>query len=851
MAIVDSFIDYADVDAREKALLKAELKRYIATQFDKKKWIHPVITKFSTDWYREFYRLLDNQDPYVLLKKDSNIRAKNILPTVPIRSFKDAVALSIKGNQIDYGAVLVLRVDLSTLEEEFKHVPEMIFDIDDTAKLEAALQPGKTVLFLADNNGEIIFDIPLLHSIRENVGKANLFIVGKQSPMLNDVTVQDLHELGMEQYGHIVSTGSNCFGLHEEDVSQEFKALLKKTDVIIAKGQAYLEFFTEYDFPNVFNISYVKYPIVDEAIGVLYPHQKVVLSSERYCQKGKPYQFGILPVEQQKVCFVPSKNKIIPRSELKILAERLRKDGKKIVTINGSFDILHLGHVHMLEEAKRQGDVLIVGLNSDSSIHAYKSPYRPINHQQIRAEFIAAFGFVDYVFIFDETVPMPFLEEIKPDVHVNGSEYGEKCIEADTVVKNGGRVHIVNLIGGFSTTDTIKKVNETNKKAKEEILFVIERQKGVLFAEPALVSRVAYSGRNILAKNSSFETDADDRGYVPVEWWIMSLTTAENEKKRQCEGVTRILVNDKKPFLKDVLSYVDVLGSFKKNWPLTKILDIGGNPVKTSFGTEEVPPIPTHVHSGIVKEGKIRSPGKLEAYFFPPVNVPPYNADFGTVITRLGLKPDVSREQVKAALQTFGASDELYKYCNVYEINPYDGWTILPGTVHAPGPWITFEIQRPQDDFNLLGWQLGKRFSQNDISEKKQELLYRGLKDEDDVINQAIDWNISTNPHFKQSHYRPSQVIEQGHWGRRMQIFFDQFYGEAFEILPGQSYTRERDERPFAGIVWSGQGLINENPLDVMNKQQKEFLIVPNMRVTIQNTGTTSLLIYTVFPIKE
>src|SRR3989344_7923072 len=106
VAIVDSFIDYADVDVREKALLKTELKRYIETRFEKKKWVHPVITKFSTDWNREFYRLLDNQDPYLLLKKDSNIRAKNILPTVAIRSFKDMLALSIKGNQIDYGAVL-------------------------------------------------------------------------------------------------------------------------------------------------------------------------------------------------------------------------------------------------------------------------------------------------------------------------------------------------------------------------------------------------------------------------------------------------------------------------------------------------------------------------------------------------------------------------------------------------------------------------------------------------------------------------------------------------------------------------------------------------------------------------
>ncbi len=844
VAIVDSFIDYAKVETTKRVLLKNELKRYIITKFEKKKYIHPIITKFSTDWFREFYRLVDNQDPYAELKDESNKKAKEILPLIKITSFEDMIKVSLKGNQIDYGAVLVLNYDLNKLEDDFQHLDSVQFDIDDSLELKKAIDSAKNVLFLVDNDGEIIFDTFLLDYIKKRVGKENVSIVAKESPMLNDVTIADLKSLNMQEYGHLVSTGSNCFGLHEEDVSENFKKILKNADLIIAKGQAYLEFFTEYNFSNVYNIVYVKYPIVDEALGVLQSHQKVVLSSKRYASKGKSYDFGMIEKEN-------ANKKIISRQEIGVLAKNLRSQGKKIVTINGSYDILHLGHIKMLEEAKNQGDILIVGINSDSSIHEYKSPYRPINNENIRAEFMSAIQYVDYVFVFPEVEPMVWLEEVKPDVHVNGSEYGENCIEAETVQKNGGRVHIANLVSGFSTTDTIKKVNDVNKNAKEEIISVLQRQNGILFGIPAMVHRLTYSGRDIIAKNSSFEKDCDNRGYVPVEWWIMSLTHAQNDKKKQGEGYTFIMINDKKVFLKEVLNYVDVLGKYKKNWPLTKILDIGGKSVKTSFGEEEVPPIPAHVHSGLVKNGKIIPPGKLEAYFFPPVGVPPYNKDFGKVITRLGLIPSVTKEQFIDALKNFGKSDDVYSLCTIYEIKPYDGWTIPQGTVHAPGPWITFEIQRAQDDYNLLAWQLGQRFSPQEQENKKVEQMYRGLKNEEDVLLQAVDWNTSTDPHFKENHYRPSRVIEQGKWGRRMQIFFDQFYGEALEINPNETYVREADELPFAGIVWSGKGIINDNILNVDNIMQKEFLVTPYTMITLKNTGNTPLLIYTVFPIKE
>lgn len=150
--------------------------------------------------------------------------------------------------------------------------------------------------------------------------------------------------------------------------------------------------------------------------------------------------------------------KIVDRETLGAACEKLRAQGRTIVTCNGSFDLFHYGHLCFLEEAKKQADVLIVGLNSDSSIKQYKSPLRPVICQEQRAALLSALSIVSYVHIFDETVPMPFLEVVKPNVHVNGLEYGEDCIEAPTVKKYGGRIHLMPKVAGLSTTGLIAKI---------------------------------------------------------------------------------------------------------------------------------------------------------------------------------------------------------------------------------------------------------------------------------------------------------------------------------------------------------------------------------------------------------
>ncbi|MDN3508856.1 MAG: adenylyltransferase/cytidyltransferase family protein [Candidatus Neptunochlamydia sp.] len=153
-----------------------------------------------------------------------------------------------------------------------------------------------------------------------------------------------------------------------------------------------------------------------------------------------------------------AKAKYISPDKLEEKVAEIRKLGKTITTLNGSFDLLHAGHLKMVHEASQQADVLILALNSDASIKKYKSHLRPIVPLEHRLEMIAALEFVDYVTYFDETDSIALIEKIKPDVHNNGSEYGENCIEAEVVRNHGGKIHIVKLIPGLSTSKLIEKI---------------------------------------------------------------------------------------------------------------------------------------------------------------------------------------------------------------------------------------------------------------------------------------------------------------------------------------------------------------------------------------------------------
>lgn len=149
--------------------------------------------------------------------------------------------------------------------------------------------------------------------------------------------------------------------------------------------------------------------------------------------------------------------KLILPNDLERKAQEIKKK-YKLVTLNGSFDLLHAGHLHILNEAKTQGDKLLVALNSDASIKAYKSENRPIISLPYRLEMMAAIQCVDFVTWFEELNPLKILSLIKPHVHVNGSEYGKECIEANLIKKQGGALHIVSLREGLSTSNIIGKI---------------------------------------------------------------------------------------------------------------------------------------------------------------------------------------------------------------------------------------------------------------------------------------------------------------------------------------------------------------------------------------------------------
>jgi D-beta-D-heptose 7-phosphate kinase/D-beta-D-heptose 1-phosphate adenosyltransferase len=166
-------------------------------------------------------------------------------------------------------------------------------------------------------------------------------------------------------------------------------------------------------------------------------------------------KFGTATVTPQEILHDTDALRLVPHGALSQLAMTLRAKGKRIVTTNGSFDLLHKGHLHLLNEARQRGDVLIVGLNSDRSVKAYKGPSRPLVPERQRAEMLLALRMVDYVHIFDDTNPIAFLREINPDVHVNSAEYGADCIERQTVQSGGGTIHLVERIPGLSTTGLI------------------------------------------------------------------------------------------------------------------------------------------------------------------------------------------------------------------------------------------------------------------------------------------------------------------------------------------------------------------------------------------------------------
>jgi D-beta-D-heptose 7-phosphate kinase / D-beta-D-heptose 1-phosphate adenosyltransferase len=161
-----------------------------------------------------------------------------------------------------------------------------------------------------------------------------------------------------------------------------------------------------------------------------------------------------------------SERKILAAAELNAVLDRDRRAGKKIVFTNGCFDLLHAGHIQMLSFARTQGDVLVVGLNSDRSVRALKGSQRPIYPADERSRILAALEAVSFVTIFDETRAERVIRRVKPDVLVKGEDWRGKKVDGQEFVESrGGRVVLAPVLGGRSTSHTIERLGGTAHRA--------------------------------------------------------------------------------------------------------------------------------------------------------------------------------------------------------------------------------------------------------------------------------------------------------------------------------------------------------------------------------------------------
>ncbi len=148
-------------------------------------------------------------------------------------------------------------------------------------------------------------------------------------------------------------------------------------------------------------------------------------------------------------------------SEVVSQLEKLKKEGKKIVTTNGCFDILHRGHAYYLKEAKKLGDILVVGINSDESVRGLKGVDRPLNKASDRAFLVSQLKSVDFVFVFEESLPNEFLKKINPHIHVKGGDYQVETLPEYSLLQSmGARVVTIPFVEGYSTTSTLEKMKK-------------------------------------------------------------------------------------------------------------------------------------------------------------------------------------------------------------------------------------------------------------------------------------------------------------------------------------------------------------------------------------------------------
>ncbi|ASJ16416.1 hypothetical protein A3L04_04660 [Thermococcus chitonophagus] len=216
--------------------------------------------------FLELYKFLKNDDPFREYKEKSREVAKKVVSLLRNRleiDVKTAIKLSIIGNIIDFS----VGFSPEDLERQVEEMLKEDLYVDESNELTERIKEAEVILYLTDNVGEHYFDSILLEKIRE-ISKAEIYIAGKEGPIINDVTVEDLKRDGFERFGKIISTGTRVVGVPLDEISEEFREIFEKADVIIAKGQGNFETLSEIKDERVFFLLKAKCPAVARGLGV-------------------------------------------------------------------------------------------------------------------------------------------------------------------------------------------------------------------------------------------------------------------------------------------------------------------------------------------------------------------------------------------------------------------------------------------------------------------------------------------------------------------------------------------------------------------------------------------------------
>ncbi|GAB4376216.1 MAG: hypothetical protein Kow0062_16210 [Acidobacteriota bacterium] len=287
--LVERFIELAGVPEDEARLLGAELRRYMRVRLERGRWLPGEITRLHTEWYRELYRTLGVDDPYRDLKRRSDELAARIAERLELPDLRSRLLAAIVANRLDFG---VAHNDPHTMPIDESDFADLLGSepwADDLPELERRLSEATCLLYLLDNHGEARFDRLVLEEIAGRFPHVERHVAAKSSPMINDVTVDEARALGFGEIAAVHSTGTNAFGVPVEEASASFLALYERADVVVAKGQAYLEFFIEYATDKVFHAAHTKFAIHDEVCGTIPAGVPLVLWSARYAGTKPPY----------------------------------------------------------------------------------------------------------------------------------------------------------------------------------------------------------------------------------------------------------------------------------------------------------------------------------------------------------------------------------------------------------------------------------------------------------------------------------------------------------------------------------------------------------------------------------